>query len=47
MAKYTIAQIERHIKTHSSRSVDDSNAVNYLGSLLRSNGKINAGIGVL
>ena len=41
MAKYTMEQIERHVKTHSERSVDDTNAVHYLDSLLRSDGKIN------
>ena len=41
MPKYTLDQIERHLKTHSERSVDDSNAVYYLESLLRSDGKIN------
>lgn len=41
MAKYTVEQILRHVRTHSERSVDDSNAVHYLESLLRSDGKIN------
>lgn len=41
MEKYTTEQILRHVKTHSERSVDDSNAVHYLESLLRSDGKIN------
>lgn len=41
MPKYTLDQIERHLKTHSERSVDDTNAVHYLESLLRSDGKIN------
>ena len=41
MAKCSVAQILQHVKTHSARSVDDSNAVHYLESLLRSDGKIN------
>ena len=41
MGKYSVEQLSRHVKTHSARSVDDSNAVHYLESLLRSDGKIN------
>lgn len=33
--------VERHIKTHSERSVEDCDAVNVLRVFLRSNGKIN------
>jgi len=33
--------VERHIKTHSARSVEDCDAVTVLKSFLRSNGKIN------
>ena len=38
---FTREQVERHINTHSERSVDDENAVTVLKSFLRSNGKIN------
>ena len=38
---FTRQQVERHINTHSERSVDDENAVTVLKSFLRSNGKIN------
>lgn len=34
------AEIERHLKTHSERSADDSDAVSTLGFFLRSNGRI-------
>lgn len=39
--KPTIQQIQRHIKTHSERSVDDIDAVAVLKTFLRSNGRIN------
>ena len=33
--------VEKHIKTHSARSVEDCDAVTVLNSFLRSDGKIN------
>lgn len=39
--KPTIEQIQRHIRTHSVRSVDDTDAVSVLETFLRSGGKIN------
>ena len=39
--KYTKAQLEKHINTHSERSADDSDAIAVLRSFLRSNGRIN------
>ena len=39
--KPTIEQIQKHIKTHSKPSVDDTDAVAVLKTFLRSNGKIN------
>lgn len=41
MSKYTKEQINRHIKTHSERSIDDVNAIAVLQNFLRSGGKIN------
>ncbi len=40
MTRCTAEQIERHIRTHSERSVDDSAAVHYLENLLCPDGKI-------
>lgn len=40
MAKYTVAAIEKHIRTHSENSTVDSNTVHYLEDLLGSGGKI-------
>ena len=39
--KLTIELIQRHIKTHSERSVDDTDAVAVLKTFLRSDGRIN------
>jgi len=42
MQKITVEQLQKHIKTHTERSVDDQNAVTILKTFLRSDGKINA-----
>ena len=41
MLEQTREMAEKHIKTHSVRSVEDRDAVNVLNTFLRSNGKIN------
>ena len=41
MGRITIEQLQRHIKTHTERSADDSETVTTLKSFLRSGGKIN------
>ena len=38
--KFSKEQLEKHIKTHSERSVDDSNAVNTINYFFKSDGKI-------
>lgn len=40
MNRITAAQLQRHVKTHTGRSADDSDAVSFLQSFLRSGGKI-------
>ena len=40
MTKITKEQIQRHVKTHTSRSDDDRSAVAVLNVFLRSGGKI-------
>lgn len=41
MSKLMVEQLERHIKTHTARSADDSAAVNMLKHLFSTGGKIN------
>ena len=41
MTVSTLEQIERHIKTHSQRSAEDSSAVHTIEYVLKSNGRIN------
>ena len=41
MTVSTMEQIERHLKTHSKRSVEDCSAVDTIKYVFKSNGKIN------
>lgn len=42
MTASTMEQIERHLKTHSKRFVEDCSAIDTIKYVFKSNGKINA-----